>query len=304
MGGSFAISTTQEGIGSFNQVVNDDENLTKSIKRLDDAIGVVQAALETDPYQEIIEIILAAPANDREITGPVAALVNVKIPKNTRNGNVQEIYVVDKADLEIHLNGQELTVGKDYNEIGAPGSDSIEVEFTFQLEIGDVLDFRKFIAAGASAGGGSVSGLNLGAAVDANVFKQTIGSQLQFRRLEAGLGMTITEGADKITFASSATVGASVIQSIVGINYTVLSTDDGAYVTNSGANRTITLPNATSVPGKILYFKKIDAGNTAFIKSVSSQTLDGVDIDAAPYAMSIQFDSLTIISVAGQWWIQ
>lgn len=303
MGGIFAISTDIEGVGSFNRVVVDDENLTKSIKRLDEQIGGVLDSLDVEPYEEIIEIIVAAPSNDREVTGPVVALTDLKLPKNTRNSNVQETYVVGSADLEIVLNGSTLVLGKDYNEIGLSGNASINVEFTFQLEVGDVLEFRKISAVAGGGGGGTASGLNLGAAEDADVFKQTIGSQLQFRRLEAGANMSITQSADKITFASTAGVALSNIQYISGANLTLLSTHDGAFLENLGANRTITLPDATSVPGKIYYFKKIDAGFIMYIKSVSGQTLDGVNIDASPLAVSIQHESVTIMAVAGSWWI-
>ena len=115
--------------------------------------------------------------------------------------------------------------------------------------------------------------------------------------------MSITQSADKITFASTAGVALSNIQYISGANFTLLSSHDGVFLENLGANRTVTLPDATSVPGKIYYFKKIDAGNIMYIKSVLSQTLDGVNIDASPFAVSIQFESVTIMAVAGSWWI-
>lgn len=303
MGGVFSILTTTQGAGSFNRVIVDDENLTKSIKRLDETLGSVQDSLEVSPYEEIIEIISGAPSNDRELTGPVAALVDVKIPYNTRNSDVQETYIVGSADIEIALNGIVLVLGKDYNEIGLSGNASINVEFTFQLVVGDILEFRKISALSGGGGSGTVSGLNLGAAEDADVFKQTIGSQLQFRRLEAGTNMSIVQSADKITFSSTAGVAPSVIQYVSGTNYTLLSSDDGAFVENLGSNRTITLPNASSVPGKIYYFKKLDAGNIMYVKSVSGQTLDGVNIDSSPHAISIQFESLTIIAVASSWFI-
>jgi hypothetical protein len=70
-----------------------------------------------------------------------------------------------------------------------------------------------------------------------------------------------------------------------------------------GADRTLTIPDATLIQGKILYIKKIDAGNTMYIKSVLSQTLDGVDIDAAPLSITVQFESITIVAVAGNWYI-
>ena len=302
MGVGFLISTTQQGIGSFNDHVVNDENLTKSIKRLDEAVQQVEIAMDVEPYEEIIEIISGAPANDRQLTGPIVALVNVKLPKNTRNLDVQETYIVGNADLEIVLNGSTLVLTKDYNEIGLSGNASIEVEFTFQLEIGDVLEFRKISAVSGGSSGGA-SGLNLGLAEDADVFNQTVGNQLQFRRLEAGTNMIITQTSDKITFSSSAGVSASNIQYLSGVNYSILSTDDGAFLENLGLNRTVTLPDATSVPGKIYYFKKIDAGNIMYIKSVLSQTLDGINIDASPFAISIQFESVTIMALVGSWWV-
>lgn len=303
MGVGFSISTTVQGAGSFNRVVVDDENLTKSIKRLDEQIGSVLDSLDVGQYEEIIEIIAGAPSNDRELTGPIAASTTVKIPKNTRNSNVQETYIVGSADIEIVLNGSTLVLLKDYTEVGLSGNASTDVQFTFQLEIGDILEFRKISAIGSGGGSGTASGLNLGAAEDADVFKQTIGSQLQFRRLEAGTNMAIVQSADKITFSSTAGVAPSLVQYISGADYTLLSTNDGVFLENLGANRTITLPDAGSVPGKIYYFKKIDAGNTMYIKSVTGQTLDGINIDAAPHAISIQFESLTVMALAGQWWI-
>ena len=86
MGAGFSINTTQEGVGSFNHVVVDEENLTKSIKRLDEVVGDIQAGLDVDPYAEIITIVSGAPADDNEMTGPVTAGTNVLIPKNSRNG--------------------------------------------------------------------------------------------------------------------------------------------------------------------------------------------------------------------------
>jgi hypothetical protein len=304
MGGIFAINTTIEGAGSFNNVVVDDENLTKSIKRLDEAVGSIEAALDTIPYQENIAIISGAPADDHEVTGPVVALTPVKIPKNTRNSDVQETYVVGKADLEIHLGGQQLVVGKDYNEIGAVDSDSSYVEFTFQLEIDDVLDFRKISAQGSGGGGGSASGLNLGAASDADVFKQTIGTQLQFRRLTAGSNVTITENANDILISSSAGVAPNATRLVNGVNSNILSSDGIVHGINSGVNITFTLPDANTVEGQTFYFKKRDAGNTLYIKSVFGQLLDSVDIDAVPKPITIQNESLTIQAMGGAWWIQ
>jgi len=55
-----------------------------------------------------------------------------------------------------------------------------------------------------SGGAGEVNtGSNLGAAQDADVFKSKVGVDLQFRRLNAGSNITITENADNIDIAAT-----------------------------------------------------------------------------------------------------
>ena len=298
------ITTTQEGIGAYNTVVVDGENLTKSIKRLDGVIGEVQAALDTKPYQEIISIISGSPSSDQEITGPVTAGTTVKLPINTRNSNVQETYTVGKADIELHLGGIQLVVGKDYTEVGTSGDASTDFQFTFQLEVGDVIDFRKISATGSGGGSGSASGVNLGPSAQGDVFKQTIGNQLQFRRLKQGANITITQNVNDITISSSSGVAPTPTRLVNGVNSNVISSDGTVHVLNSGSNVTLTLPDATTVEGQFFYFKKRDAGNTMYIKSVFGQMLDGVDIDAVPKPITVQNETLTIQAMGGNWWIQ
>lgn len=297
MPGGFSIVTNTDGVGSYNQHVVDDDNLTKTLKRLDEAVQAIDIALDSTKYEEPIEIIAGAPANDRELTGPIVAATNIKIPKNTNNSDIQESYTLGENDLVICLNGIRLRESFDYTEVS-----ETEVAFAFQLEVGDRLLFSKLEMVGASTGG-NASGTNLGPAQDANVYKQTVGSELQFRRLKAGSNVTISESASYITISSTSGVANSNVAVISGSNATLSGTNDVVLVENLGANRTITLPDATAVPGKIYNIKKIDAGNTMYIKSIFSQTLDGVDIDAAPHAVTVQFESLTIVSAAGNWWI-
>ena len=298
------VLTTQEGIGSFNHVVVDGENLTKSIKRLDDAVGQVEAALDTKPYQEIITVISGSPSSDQQVTGPVTAGTVVKLPVNTRDANVQETYTVGKADIELHLGGMQLVVGKDYTEIGTAGNASSTFQFTFALAIGDVIDFRKITATGSGGGSGSASGVNLGPSVQADVFKQTIGTQLQFRRLKQGANITITQNVNDITISSSSGVAPTPTRLVNGVNSSIVSTDGTVHGINSGVNITFTLPDAALVEGQFFYFKKRDAGNTLFIKSVFSQMMDSVDIDAAPKPINLQNETLTIQAMGGNWWIQ
>lgn len=298
------ITTIQEGVGSFNNVVVDGENLTKAIKRLDEVVGDVQAALETDPYQENITVVSGAPANDNEVTGPVSAGTIITIPLNSRASDVQETFVVGRADLEIHLGGQQLVVGKDYTEVGSPGDDTTQVQFTFELTIDDVLDFRKLTATGAGGGGGSASGVNLGPSAQGDVFKQTIGNQLQFRRLKQGANITITQNVNDITISSSSGVAPTPTRLVNGVNSSIVASDGTVHGINAGSNITFTLPDASTVEGQFFYFKKRDAGNTLFIKTVFSQLLDGVDIDAAPKPITVQNESLTIQAMGGAYWIQ
>jgi len=298
LGGAAAVSTPTDGVGAYNHVLVDDENLTKGEKRLDQAIGVIQAALDTDPYEEMVTVVAGAPANDQEATGPVVAGTSVKIPYNTRNGNVQETYVPTEADLVVFLNGQRLCVGADYVE-----SSTTEVQFNFELVIDDIVKFTKAEVIGAVGSGGTSVGVNLGSNLNADVFKQTIGNQLQFRRLEEGSGVTIVESADKITISSSPTVGVKNVVTVNGANYSATSADDAVLVINNGVDVTITLPDAATVPGLELDIKKIASGNTLFIKSVFGQELDGIDIDASPHAVAITNENTTVLSNGANWFI-
>jgi hypothetical protein len=90
---------------------------------------------------------------------------------------------------------------------------------------------------------------------------------------------------------------------VLGADYSVISDDEFILVSNSGANRTVTLPTATGNDGKKLYIKKSDSGNTLYVASILNQTLDGVDITAVPYSISSQYQSVTMIASGGSWWI-
>lgn len=304
MGAGFSLSIDVNGVGSFNVNIVDDENLTKSIKRLDEATAGIQNAIDVPQYEEIIEVVSGAPANDNEIQGPVTIGTPVTIPLNARNSNVQEYYVVGDADIDVYFRSRVQCVGKDFTEIGALGSNSTQIQFTFQLEVGDYIKFKKPSGFGGGSGsGGSSTGVNLGSASDANVFKQVVGSEFQFRRITAGVGMTITENSSDIVFASTPSVAPATVTSVSGSNYVASVSDDVILLSNMGADRMITLPNAASATGHIFDIKKIDSGNTMFIKSVSGQTLDGVNIDATPHSISIQWESITIVSDGANWFI-
>ena len=302
MGAGFSITLLVDGVGKALCAAVDDENLTKTAKRLDEAVCDLQAQLDSEPYEEKMAVVAGAPADDNEIQGDVTALTTITIPKNSRDGNIQEVYIVGSGELQVYLNGHKLCEGADYNEIGTAGNESTTIENIWEFKTGDVLTFLLANPDAGAGSSGTANGVNLGTAKDADVFKQNAGDQIQFRRLSAGAGITITENAEDISFSSSAGVAPSTVVSISGVNYGATSNDDVVLVSNSGSNVTITLPTATAA-GKVFNIKKIDSGNTLIIKSISNQTLDGVDIDTTPHAITIQNESITIVSGAGNWWV-
>lgn len=63
---------------------------------------------------------------------------------------------------------------------------------------------------------------------------------------------------------------------------------------------TVNLPSAASSRGAALVVKKIDASaNAVTIDASGSETIDG----ATTQALAAQYDSLTLICDASQWWI-
>lgn len=305
MPAGFNISVDQPGVGAFNFTVVDNENLTQAIKRLDEALIYIDQSLDIKPYKERVDLLASSPGAiiysdlGNSILAPTPVGFNYTIPPNFNNNGVQESYTVGRADLEIFLNGVRLAAGSDYTEINP-----IQVEFNLALQAGDVLIFTKASSVTESvSGSGSAAGVNLGPAQDADVFKQNSGNQLQFRRLAAGSGVSITENADNVVITSTPTVANQTVVTINGTNHTILASEDVILVLNSGIDVTITLPDASLVAGKVINIKKIDAGNTMFIKSISGQTLDGDNIDAAPKPVSVQYENVTVVSSGTNWFI-
>jgi len=302
IGGSFSTIVLTPGAGDFNHYVMDDENLTQAIKRLDNKVGDLDKVIEEQGYEEELEIISVPPSNDHELAGPLSTLAFISLPFNSRDNDIQQTYTVGSGELNIYLNGMLINVGRDYIEIGAPGADGYTIQTLIPIPVGYVFTFEIVSNASLSNSGSDTTASNLGPASNANVFKQLAGDDLQFRRLTAGSGINIVEGVNDISFSAVASVAASTVNTITGTNYTILSSDDIMLAANGGIDITLTLPSATS-SGKILNIKKIDAGNTLYIKSVSAQTLDGVNIEASPQAVTIQNESLTIVADGSNWWL-
>lgn len=304
MGVGFAISVDTQGAGNYNKIVSDGDNLTKSIKKLDEELGDLIAASEQKEYKEIIEIVSGAPVDDNEMTGPVIAGTDITIPLNARHSDIQEVFIVGDGKLDVYLNGVKQVIGEDYNEVGTTGNSSSKIEFLFDLIVTDVIDFRKTkVASGGSSsgGGGAVTGQNLGTAEDADVYKQTVSNTLQFRRLEAGSNVTIVESANKITIASSAGVALNTV-STYAVNTTITPSDDVILANTAGGNVTITLPSALGNTGKEFKIKNIGA-NIAYVATILNQLIDGTDCTVSPYQMTLQYESVSLVCDGTQWFI-
>lgn len=93
--------------------------------------------------------------------------------------------------------------------------------------------------------------------------------------------------------------GESIAFSAKTSNYTLLTTDDAITVDATSGNVTITLPAASSVPGKLYRVKRIDAsGNTVTIARAGSDTIDG----ATSVSLTAQYQAKTLLRQTSTTW--
>ena len=84
-------------------------------------------------YDQRLTVVASGASGSNQINGPVTAGTSVTLPSSgTYNG----------LELEIYLNGVRLDSVLDYNYVGSGGSKT-QVQFTFQLVVGDLVDFIK-----------------------------------------------------------------------------------------------------------------------------------------------------------------
>lgn len=296
VGGSFAITVVTQGTGSPLNYVADGDLLEAAIKKLDAQLSAISNSGTDEAYDEVVDII-----------APVTASTLLNLPLDTRDSNIAKTYVVGSGKLEMFLNGQYLRLGQDWDEVGTIGSDSVQIEILQDLVIGDSLEFRINASnAGGGGGGGGGSGeTNTGSNVGAGAgtFKSKVGVDLQFRSIIAGAGVSVTQNANDITITSTPTTANASVVSVSGSNYVATASNDIILVSNAGNNVSVTLPSAIGNSGKILQVKKIDASNTLSVKSVLSQTLDGVNITSGSYDIITQWESVTIVSNGADWFI-
>ncbi len=289
------INVTVQGQGAPNHYIVDSEDLTLSIKRLDDAI--FNNAPNTNPqaYDE-----------PYDIAAPVTIGTNIVIPVDSRAANAVKTFTVGQGELEVFLNGQYLRLGSDWTEVGASGSESNTIQIQIALVAGDTLQFRMDATGGGAGGGGGGSGeANDGANIGtgASVYKNKAGVTLNFRRLNAGAGVTITENSNDITIASVPAVALSNVTTITGTNYSASTSNDIILVNCSGADRNITLPTAVGNSGKMIAVKKLDAADQVRIKTLLNETIDGVDGTASYWPIVTQYEVVQVVSDGSAWWV-
>lgn len=264
----FAVTIIQQGTGSGNYIVNDGDNLTKAIKKLDEAFGALLASLDDPSYDEPVDIVAAGGTPPTSYDGPVLSGSILALPDNTRMASITQYYTVGNGALQVFLNGQYLRLGIDWAEVGATGTASNDIQILQDLEIGDSIEFR--ISGGGAAGGGGGGG---------------VGPQ-------GPPGPAGPAGADAI--------GGPVAISIKVANYTVQLFDNVILGDATGGALMFTLPSAASATGQVFFFKKIDASvNVVTVKGNLTELIDGSNT----FLITTQYASVTVVSDGTQWWI-
>lgn len=264
----FTVTIIQEGTGNGNYIVNDGDNLTKAIKKLDQAFGALLASLNNPSYDEPVDIVASGETPPTSLNGPVLSGTVINLPPNTRMANITQYYTVGSGSLQVFLNGVFQRLGIDWAEVGSANTASSQIMILLDLEVGDSLEFR--ISAGGASGGGGGGG---------------VGPQ-------GPPGPPGPAGADAI--------GGPVAISIKTGNYTAQLSDNVLLGDATGGAIIFTLPPAASAVGSVFFFKKIDvSANVVTVKGNIAELVDG----ANTFLINTQYAAITVVSDGTQWWI-
>lgn len=270
IGAPFAVTIVQEGTGSGNYIIQDGDNLTLAIKKLDEAFGALLASLDDPSYDETVDIVASGETPPTSLNGPIAPSTLIDLPDNSRMGSITQYYTVGNGALMVFLNGQYLRLGIDWAEVGASLTASNQIQILQSLVVGDVLEFR--ISAGGAAGGGGGGGVGP----------------------PGPPGPAGPPGADAI--------GGPVAISTKIADYTVILSDNVLLGDTSvgAANITFTLPTAASAVGQVFFFKKIDAAAfNVIVQGNGAELIDGSNT----FIINTQYASVTMVSDGSQFWI-
>lgn len=244
--------------------------------------------------------ILDAPMYDEDlITGiviPQGSLIT--LPNNSRlPGSPAQFYTVGKAALEVYLNGQRLSqnVPGGWSEVGVSGSPSDEIEIDQDLEDTDVIGFR-IPQGGASTGGGGGGG---GGSFDINALP--VSSVADNSDYIAIYDVSIAAQRKQLRSTFLAGLGGFLQVNTYSANHTVDANLDTVCLMNVGAaNKTFSLPDPTTCGGKVLYFKKIDAGLFSMIINGAGFMIDG----QPSISSNTQYQSVALVAdAAGAQWL-
>lgn len=272
VGAPFTISATQAGTGSGNFVIQDGDNLTLAIKKIDEDVGIILFSLDSPTYDETVEIVASGATPPTSLNGPVANGTNITLPNNSREGNVPQFYTVGKGTLEVLLNGQFIDIeSAAYLEVGVNGSASNQIQIsTFPgggLVVGDELQFR-FAGNGGSLGAPGPQG--------------PVGPA----------GPTGPAGAN--AFGNPVTVSTKTS------NYTLLPTDFVILGDCTSSAFTLSLPTASAGVGRIFFLKKIDSSvNILTIQANGAELIDGSNT----FLLPSQWQCITVVSSGTAWYI-
>jgi hypothetical protein len=308
VGGSFSISIDQVGTGAQLNFVSDGDLLETSIKKLDEKLAELSQSIPRKAYEETITII-AGPTNGLAEVNELEAVSGseLQIPLDSRNSNLVKSYTVSSGQLEVFLNGQYLTLEEDWEEVGVTQEESITIKLLRDMQDGDVLSVRidNTSFSGSGGGGGSYGEANTASNVGGgfSLFKNKIGVDLKFRTLVAGAGVSISQSSDVVSISSTPTAALLNVVTINGTNYNILPSNDVILVSNLGMLVSVYLPSASANPGKRFDIKKTDSGSIIRIRGQSGDTLDDINLFTSSLDISIQYESVTVVSNGVAWFI-
>lgn len=264
VGAPFAILVTQQGTGEGNFAINDGDNLTLAIKKLDRAVALISSLLDEPGYAEWVEVVASGGVPPATIDAPIPAGTIIQLPNNSRLGNLPQQYTVGQGVLELDLNGIELKYTIDFDEVGAPGSASDEIEILRDLFVGDFLGFKMLVRGGPGGGG--------------------------------GVGVQGPPGPQGIPGADA--LGGPVAVSTKTGDYTVMLADNVLKGDATSGVLTFTLPPAATAVGHAFYFKKIDASaNAVVVEADGSELIDGLNSQS----LSVQYEAFMLVSDGTEW---
>lgn len=193
--------------GIFPSTFTSSDTITTAISVLAEDLNFIGNILGNNAYEEPLNVVSGAPADDNEVTGPVSSGTNLTLPLDSRDSNSSEVYIVGNGFLEIFLNGVFLLEGLDWVEVGTPGNTSVTFQILVDLVVGDQLTLRIDTAGGiitTGGGGGTLQdAYNLGSTIITGVgVPFTVGgSAAKVAQFNGDIGVTGVIDPQGITFS-------------------------------------------------------------------------------------------------------